>query len=101
MKRMIAILMLLAPGVVLFAQENKNPVTSVINQILPRQQKNLIAAVEAMPADKFTYQPTPQQMTFAALVMHIIESTIIFVPKPVIPIRLSPNSRRMRARTSS
>ena len=73
MKRLIAILMLL-PGFVVFAQETKNPVTSVINQILPRQQKNLVAAVEAMPADKFTYQPTPQQMTFAALVMHIIES---------------------------
>lgn len=74
MKRLIAILMLLVPSVVLFAQETKNPVTTVINQILPRQQKNLIAAVEAMPADKFNYQPTPQQMTFAALVMHIIES---------------------------
>jgi len=74
MKSVLAFLMLLVPGAVLFAQQNKNPVTSVVNEILLRQQKNLVAAVEEMPADKFGYQPTPQQMTFADLVMHITES---------------------------
>ena len=43
-------------------------------EILPRQQKNLVAAVEEMPADKFGYKPTEQQMTFGHLVLHIIES---------------------------
>jgi len=57
-----------------FAQPAKNPVTSVIREILPRQQKNLVAAVEEMPADKFGYKPTPQQMSFAHLVLHITES---------------------------
>ena len=54
--------------------QSKNPVTDVVREILPRQQKNLVAAVEEMPADKFTYQPTPPQMSFAHLVTHIIES---------------------------
>jgi hypothetical protein len=27
-----------------------------------------------MPADKFGYKPTPQQMSFAGLVLHITES---------------------------
>jgi hypothetical protein len=58
----------------LFAQETKNPVSSVIKEILPRQQKNIIAAVESMPADKFNYKPTPDQMTFGHLVVHIVES---------------------------
>jgi len=57
-----------------FAQQSKNPVTSAVREILPRQQKNLTAAVEQMPAEKFSYKPTPQQMSFAHLVMHISES---------------------------
>jgi uncharacterized damage-inducible protein DinB len=57
----------------LFAQD-KSPVTSVVREILPRQQRNLVAAVEEMPADKFSYKPTEQQMTFAHLVLHIIQS---------------------------
>ena len=56
-----------------FAQD-KNPVTTVAREMLPRQQKNLVAAVEEMPADKFSYKPTEQQMTFAHLVLHIVES---------------------------
>jgi hypothetical protein len=35
---------------------------------------NLVAAVEEMPADKFGYKPTPQQMSFANLVLHMTES---------------------------
>jgi len=54
--------------------QSKSPVTDVVREILPRQQKNLVAAVEEMPADKFNYQPTPPQMTFGHLVAHIIES---------------------------
>ena len=66
-------LFLLFAATAIFAQE-KNPVTSVVKEILPRQQKNLVAAVEAMPANKFDYKPTEQQMTFGHLVLHIIGS---------------------------
>jgi uncharacterized damage-inducible protein DinB len=52
----------------------KNPVTSVLRIILPRQQKNILAAIDAMPADKFSYKPTADQITFAHLVVHITES---------------------------
>ena len=72
MRRALCILLLLSATAV-FAQD-KNPVTSVAREILPRQQKNLVAAVEEMPADKFGYKPTEQQMTFGHLVLHIIES---------------------------
>ena len=72
MKRtLIAFTLFAATAVV--AQE-KNPVTSVVKEILPRQEKNLVAAVEEMPADKFGFHPTPPQMTFGHLVLHIIES---------------------------
>jgi uncharacterized damage-inducible protein DinB len=58
----------------LSAQQTKNPVTSVVKEILPRQQKNIVAAVEEMPADKFSYKPTPEQMSFGHLVVHIIDA---------------------------
>ena len=47
MKRTLVVFVLLAMATV-FAQNNKNPVTSVVKQILPHQQKNLVAAAEEM-----------------------------------------------------
>src|SRR5207253_10440115 len=73
MKRAITIITLLVSSVNLCAQ-TKNPVTTVVKEIVPKQQTNLVAAVEAMPADKFGYQPTPQQMSFAHLVLQMTES---------------------------
>jgi len=52
----------------------KNPVSSALRDILPGRQKNTIAAIEAMPADKFNYKPTPDQMTFGHLVAHMVEA---------------------------
>jgi uncharacterized damage-inducible protein DinB len=72
MKRIICLLLFLA-GTLALAQD-KNPVTSVVREILPRQQRNLVAAVQEMPSDKFAYKPTEQQMTFGHLVLHIVES---------------------------
>jgi hypothetical protein len=33
--------------------------------------KNLIAAAEEMPADKYSFRPTPAQMSFAMIVDHL------------------------------
>ncbi len=52
----------------------KNPVTVSLGMLLPRSQNNILGAIEAMPADKFSYKPTPDQMSFAHLVVHITES---------------------------
>jgi hypothetical protein len=54
----------------------KNPVTTVLREILPRQQKNLIAAADEMPADKYSFKPTPAQMSFGHLVAHMIKSNL-------------------------
>jgi DinB superfamily len=80
MKRALAFT-LLASAAVGFAQQNKDPVSSVVKEILPHQEKNLVAAVEEMPPDKFGYKPTPQQMSFAGLVLHITESNNYFCAK--------------------
>ena len=52
----------------------KDPVATSLRMILPGRQKNILAAIEAMPADKFSYKPTPDQISFAHLVVHITES---------------------------
>jgi len=74
MKQAIVLAAVVLSSVGVFAQETKNPVSTVIREILPRQQKNLVAAAEEMPADKYGYKPTEPQMSFAKLVMHIAES---------------------------
>lgn len=92
MRRTLCILLLLSATAVL--AQDKNPVTSVVKEILPRQQKNLVAAVEEMPAGKFGYKPTEQQMTFGHLVLHIVESNnylcskIGDVPEVTAPVPL-------------
>ena len=52
----------------------KNPVSTALRDIMPNRQKNTIAAVEAMPADKFSYKPSADQMTFGHLVAHMVEA---------------------------
>ncbi|MGZ5228277.1 MAG: hypothetical protein ACXWCS_29325, partial [Burkholderiales bacterium] len=52
----------------------KNPISTALKDTLPGRQKNTVAAVEEMPADKFGYKPTPDQMTFGHLVAHMIEA---------------------------
>jgi DinB superfamily len=119
MKRMLAILTLLGSTALLFGQDkpeqnktepnkaaptkaapSKNPVTDTVREILPRQQKNIIAAVEEMPADKFGWSPTPAQMTFGHLVLHMTMSNIELCSKagnmPPPPLRPAPETDKDR-----
>jgi uncharacterized damage-inducible protein DinB len=71
----------LGPAAATFAQTNSNPVSSALRDIVPGREKNTIAAVEAMPADKFEYKPSADQMTFGHLVSHMIDSNYLFCSK--------------------
>ena len=68
----------------------KNPVTTVLRTLQTSRQKNILGAIDAMPADKFSYKPTPDQITFGHLVVHITESNnamcskIADVPAPKV-----------------
>lgn len=103
MRRAFVVFLLIASIGVL--AQDKNPVTSAVKEILPRQQKNLVAAAEEMPADKYSFKPTEQQMTFAHLVLHIIESNNLFcskvsnVPevKPSVPLKESDGKDKLVA----
>jgi uncharacterized damage-inducible protein DinB len=59
----------------------KDPVSSALRDILPGRRKNTVAAVETMPAEKFNYKPTADQMTFGHLVVHIAETNDLLCSK--------------------
>jgi hypothetical protein len=81
MKSFFAFLTLCALSSPTFSQQFKNPVSTVVKDVLTRQHKNLVAAVEEMPGDKFTFRPTPLQEPFGHLVLHITEANYLFCSK--------------------
>jgi hypothetical protein len=54
------------------AEPTKDPVATSLRLLLTRTRNNTIGAINAMPADKFSYKPTPEQMSFAHLAVHMI-----------------------------
>ncbi len=61
--------------------QTKNPVSTALRDILPGRQKNTVAAVETMPADKFNYKSTAGQMTFGHLIVHMAETNNLLCGK--------------------
>jgi hypothetical protein len=87
MKRLLIGCIALLSASVLGAQ-TKSPVSDVLREMLTVREKNTVAAFELMPADKFSYKPTADQMTFGHLAVHIVSSNYFFcsnagdVPRP-------------------
>ena len=50
-----------------------NPVSTSMREVLDSYSTNLVAAAEEMPADKYSYHPTPAQMTFGKSMEHVAE----------------------------
>ena len=50
-----------------------NPVTTTAQRLLDRYAKYLMATVETMPAEKYSYRPTPDLMSFGKTIAHIAE----------------------------
>lgn len=58
-----------------------NPVSTTVKAQLARYAKNMVAAAESMPAEKYSYKPTPEMNTFAHLTMHIAQSNYFLCSK--------------------
>jgi uncharacterized damage-inducible protein DinB len=54
-----------------FAQ---NSITDAMRQMVQGRAKNMAAAAEEMPADKYSFKPTPAQETFGHMQLHIVQS---------------------------
>ena len=50
-----------------------NPITSMIKQQVVRYGHLQVAGAEAMPADKYSFKPTPEVRTFGQLVLHVAQ----------------------------
>ena len=80
MKRTVVITALLLLAASASAQ-TQAPVSTALRDILPNRQKNTVAAVEVMPADKFNYKPSTDQLTFGHLVVHMAETNYLLCSK--------------------
>ena len=53
------------------ASAQANPLATAFRGNAAMMGKNLVAAAEVMPADKYSFKPTPAQMSYADIVMHL------------------------------
>jgi hypothetical protein len=58
-----------------------NPVSGFVKAGVARYEKNMVAAAEAMPAEKYVFKPSPEMNSFGHLVMHIAEANNAFCSK--------------------
>jgi len=71
-----------------------NPVSDSVRELLARSGKNLVASAELLPAEKYGYHPTPAQMTFGQLIVHIVQTNVALcsgisgTPSPMAPDEL-------------
>lgn len=74
------------------AAQSKSPASDALREMLGGREKNIVAAFEEMPADKYDYKPTAEQMTFRHLAAHIAEANYFFctnvghVPQPKVEV---------------
>ncbi|HJP84965.1 MAG TPA: DinB family protein [Gemmatimonadaceae bacterium] len=57
----------------LSAAQQPNPVAEAFRDYARSSAKNLIAAAEAFPADKYSYKPTAAQMSVGDIVVHLAQ----------------------------
>lgn len=55
------------------AQAPGSPVADALRSSAETNGRNLVAAAEVMPGDKYGYKPTPAQMSFGDVVGHLIQ----------------------------
>ncbi len=58
-----------------------NPVTTTVKSQLTRYEKNMVAAADSMPAEKYNFKPTPEMNSFGHVVMHIAQSNYFLCAK--------------------
>lgn len=59
-------------------QPEMNPVSNALRRLVEMESRNTVAAAEEMPADKYSFRPTPQQITFGHLVAHMADANYRF-----------------------
>jgi hypothetical protein len=71
-----------------------NPLSDALRTSLASAAKNLTGSAELMPAEKYSFHPTPAQMTFGQLIVHIVQTNIALcsgisgTPAPLTPAEM-------------
>src|SRR6266576_2542583 len=66
-----AITALMLPGIA--TSQQASPVADAFRDYAKTSAKNLIAAAEEFPADKYTYKPTASQMSVGDILVHLVQ----------------------------
>ena len=69
------------------AQNAANPLTASVRKQFDDYAKNLVATAEIMPEEKYSFRPTPENMTFGKTIGHIADvnnavCSKLFTPRP-------------------
>src|SRR5438034_7154896 len=81
MKELAAILLLTSLWSIPVLAQEKNKVSNFIREALASRSKEIMAATVEMPADKFGIKPSPEQMTFAQLTLHVAAGNYLYCSK--------------------
>jgi DinB superfamily len=58
-----------------------NPLSQALRDTMVNSSKNMVGAAELMPPDKYDYKPTPGQISYAQLVLHVANSNTLLCSK--------------------
>jgi len=58
--------------------QDANKVSNFVRQALATRSKEIIAATVEMPADKFGFKPSAEDMTFAQLSLHVATTNYLY-----------------------
>lgn len=83
MKTAYAALLVLAVSGVLSAQQpsgdqQANPITASFRTRINALERNIAQAFDSIPADKFSYKPTPAQLTIGYIAQHLANDNYLF-----------------------
>lgn len=70
-----------------------NPVVASAREIFERQSKFITGAADEMPADKYSYHPTPDQWSFGKIVSHV--ATVNFLVCSMISGTPAPQTEKV------
>jgi DinB family protein len=75
MKRLICLVAVcLAVPMIASAQDAAaNPLAATVRKVFDDYSKNLVATAEIMPAEKYSFRPSPENMTFGKTIAHIAD----------------------------
>ena len=77
MKRVLTASLLAAlvlPAVTRAQDQPLGPIATALKQSLGRYSTNMPGAADLMPAEKYVFKPTPEQMSFGQIIAHEAES---------------------------